>query len=98
MERVNKNYYLVFEDDVFEKLCLLKDLPDVIQKIIMYQAYEVDDSLYHWSETITYQYTSFYELNTSYKFDQVKAVLVHEFYVDVLELAKCLGKIEKVII
>ncbi len=54
----------------------------------------------NWNELVLsndFEYKSVYEIESNYTKEQLLKVLEQEFYIDVLEIAKVLGKVKKII-
>lgn len=91
-------YFIVFNDGAFDKVCLLNELSEDMQKHIQCQLFGLPDFV-DWGKLVLIEenaYIDYYLLETELTLEQVKEVLVHKFYVDVISLAKVLGSVEKI--
>jgi hypothetical protein len=93
-----KKYFLVFNDGVFEKVCLLNELSEDMQKHIQSQLFGIPDFI-NWGKLVLIEenaYIDYFSLETDLSIKQVESVLKQDFYVDTLALANIIGKVEKI--
>ena len=43
-----------------------------------------------------YEYQNVYEIESNYKLEQLKELLIHDYYIDTLKIANVLGKVTKI--
>lgn len=90
-------YYLFYEDDILEKILDIveveKENKDLFTKI-MCENFGIWKS---WALSYNFEYKNVYELETDLQKEEVKKVLIQDFYIDTLEVAKVLGKVKKII-
>lgn len=93
-----KKYFIVFNDGLFDKVCLLNELSEDMQKHIQSQLFGLPDFV-NWDKLVLIEenaYIDYYSLETELTLEQVKEVLVHNFYVDVIALSKVLGEVKEI--
>ena len=92
-------FYLYFDDDVFTHIFDIEEVrlnnENLYNKIMKQNFY-----IGNWNELVLsndFEYKSVYEIESNYTKEQLLKVLEQEFYIDVLEIAKVLGKVKKII-
>lgn len=92
-------YYLYFDDDVFSHIYDIEEVRlsnENLYNKIMKENFGVGT----WNElTLSYnfEYKSVYEIESNYTLEQLNKILVQDVYIDVLEIAKILGKVKRII-
>ena len=92
-------FYLYFDDDVFTHIFDIEEVrlsSENLYNKIMKQNFCIGN----WNELALsndFEYKSVYEIESNYTKEQLLKVLEQEFYIDVLEIAKILGKVKKII-
>ena len=92
-------FYLYFDDDVFTHIFDIEEVRlnnENLYNKIMKQNFCIGN----WNELVLsndFAYKSVYEIESNYTKEQLLKVLEQEFYIDVLEIAKVLGKVKKII-
>ena len=92
-------FYLYFDNDVFTHIFDIEEVrlnnENLYNKIMKQNFY-----IGNWNELVLsndFEYKSVYEIESNYTKEQLLKVLEQEFYIDVLEIAKILGKVKKII-
>ena len=92
-------FYLYFDDDVFTHIFDIEEVRlsnENLYNKIMKQNFCIGN----WDELVLsndFEYKSVYEIESNYTKEQLLKVLEQEFYIDVLEISKVLGKVKKII-
>ena len=92
-------FYLYFDDDVFTQIFDIEEVRlsnENLYNKIMKENFYVGS----WNELVLandFEYKSVYEIESNYTKEQLLKVLEQEFYIDVLEIAKVLGKVKRII-
>ena len=92
-------FYLYFDDDVFTHIFDIEEVrlnnENLYNKIMKQNFY-----IGNWNELVLsndFEYKSVYEIESNYTKEQLLKILEQDFYIDVLEIAKVLGKGKKII-
>lgn len=92
-------FYLYFDDGVFTHIFDIEEVrlsnENLYNKIMKNNFY-----IGSWNELVLandFEYKNVYEIESDYTKEQLNKILDQEFYIDVLEIAKVLGKIKKII-
>lgn len=90
-------FYLFYEDDILQEILNISEVElkdkDLYKKI-MNKNFNV------WNDYVLsykYEYQNVYEIESNYTLEQLKELLIHDYYIDTLEIAKILGKLNKII-
>lgn len=90
-------FYLFYEDDILQEILNISEVElkdkDLYKKI-MNKNFNV------WNEYVfsyKYEYQNVYEIESGYTLEQLKELLLHDYYVDTLAIAKILGNVTKII-
>lgn len=90
-------FYLFYEDEILQEILNIEEVKNKdedLYKKIMNKNFDI------WNTYVfacKYEYQSVYEIESNYTKEQLLKVLKQEFYIDVLEIAKVLGKVKKII-
>lgn len=90
-------FYLFYEDDILQEILNISgvELKDKdLYKKIMNKNFNV------WNEYVfsyKYEYQNVYEIESNYTLEQLKELLLHDYYVDTFAIAKILGNVTKII-
>ena len=92
-------FYLYFNDGVFTHIFDIEEVrlsnENLYNKIMKQNFY-----IGNWNELVLsndFEYKSVYEIESNYTKEQLLKILEQDFYIDVLEIAKVLGKVKKII-
>lgn len=90
-------FYLFYEDDILQEILNISEVElkdkDLYKKI-MNKNFNV------WNEYVfsyKYEYQNVYEIESNYTLEQLKELLLHDYYIDTLTIAKILGNVTKII-
>ena len=90
-------FYLFYEDGILQEILNISEVElkdkDLYKKI-MNKNFNV------WNNYVfsyKYEYQNVYEIESNYTLEQLKELLIHDYYIDTLEIAKILGKLNKII-
>lgn len=90
-------FYLFYEDDILQEILNISEVElkdkDLYKKI-MNKNFDV------WNDYVfsyKYEYQNVYEIESNYTLEQLKELLIHDYYINTLEIAKILGKVTKII-
>lgn len=90
-------YYLFYEDDILQRILDIVEVEqenkDLFKKIMC----ETFGTWACWALAYDFEYKNVYEIETNLKKEELKKVLIQNFYIDTLEVAKVLGKVKKII-
>ena len=90
-------YYLFYEDDILEKILDIVEVEKENKDLFIKIMCENFGTWKSWALSYDFEYQSVYEIETSLKKEELKKVLIQDFYIDTLEVAKVLGKVKKII-
>jgi hypothetical protein len=92
-------FYLYFDDDEFTNIFDIEEVrlsnENLYNKIMKTNFY-----VGTWNELVLandFEYKNVYEIESDYTKEQLLKVLDQEFYINVLEIAKILGKVKRII-
>lgn len=90
-------FYLFYENDILQEILNISEVElknkDLYKKIM-------NKNFNIWNEYVfsyKYEYQNVYEIECNYTLEQLKELLIHDYYIDTLKIAEILGKIEKII-
>lgn len=90
-------FYLFYEDDILQEILNISEVElkdkDLYKKIMNKNFNVWNDYVFSYK----YEYQNVYEIESNYTLEQLKELLIHDYYIDTLEIAKILGKITKII-
>lgn len=90
-------FYLFYEDDILQEILNISEVElkdkDLYKKIMNKNFNIWNDYVFSYK----YEYQNVYEIESNYTLEQLKELLIHDYYIDTLEIAKILGKITKII-
>ena len=90
-------FYLFYEDDILQEILNISEIElkdkDLYKKIMNKNFNVWNDYVFSYK----YEYQNVYEIESNYTLDQLKELLIHDYYIDTLEIAKILGKLNKII-
>lgn len=90
-------YYLFYEDDVLKKILDIVEVEKENKDLFIKIMCENFGTWNEWALSYNFEYQNVYELETDLKKEEIKKVLIQDFYIDTLEIARVLGKIKKII-
>ncbi len=89
--------YLFYEDNILQEILNISEVElkdkDLYKKIM-------NKNFNIWNEYVfsyKYEYQNVYEIESNYTLEQLKELLLHDYYVDTLAIAKILGNVTKII-
>lgn len=89
-------FYLFYEDEILQEILNIEEVKNKdedLYKKIMNKNFDI------WSAYVfacKYEYQNVYEIESNYKLEQLKELLIHDYYIDTLKIAKVLGKVTKI--
>lgn len=89
-------FYLFYEDEILQEILNIEEVKNKdedLYKKIMNKNFDI------WNTYVfvcKYEYQNVYEIESNYKLEQLKELLIHDYYIDTLEIAKVLGKVTKI--
>ena len=90
-------FYLFYEDDILQEILNISEVElkdkDLYKKIMNKNFNVWNDYVFSYK----YEYQNVYEIESNYTLEQLKELLIHDYYIDTLEIAKILGKLNKII-
>ena len=90
-------FYLFYEDDILQEILNISEVElkdkDLYKKIMNKNFNVWNDYVFSYK----YEYQNIYEIESNYTLEQLKELLIHDYYIDTLEIAKILGKVTKII-
>ena len=90
-------FYLFYEDDILQEILNISEVElkdkDLYKKIMNKNFNVWNDYVFSYK----YEYQNVYEIESNYTLEQLKELLIHDYCIDTLEIAKILGKITKII-
>lgn len=90
-------FYLFYEDDILQEILNISEVElkdkDLYKKIMNKNFNVWNDYVFSYK----YEYQNVYEIESNYTLEQLKELLIHDYYIDTLEITKILGKITKII-
>ena len=90
-------FYLFYEDEILQEILNIEEVKNKDEELfkeIMYKNFGVWK---HLSLFANYEYKNVYEIESNYTLEQLKELLIHDYYINTLEIAKILGKLNKII-
>lgn len=90
-------FYLFYEDDILKEILNIEEVKNKdedLYKKIMNKNFNV------WNEYVfsyKYEYQHIYEIESNYTLEQLKELLIHDYYIDTFKIANILGKIKVII-
>lgn len=90
-------FYLFYEDEILQEILNISEVElkdkDLYKKIMNKNFNVWNDYVFSYK----YEYQNVYEIESNYTLEQLKELLIHDYYIDTLEIAKILGKLNKII-
>lgn len=90
-------FYLFYEDNILQEILNISEVElkdkDLYKKIMNKNFNVWNDYVFSYK----YEYQNVYEIESNYTLEQLKELLIHDYYIDTLEIAKILGRITKII-
>lgn len=90
-------FYLFYEDGILQEILNISEVElkdkDLYKKIMNKNFNVWNDYVFSYK----YEYQNVYEIESDYTLEQLKELLIHDYYINTLEIAKILGKINKII-
>lgn len=90
-------FYLFYEDGILQEILNISEIElkdkDLYKKI-MNKNFNIWN---HYVFSYKYEYQNVYEIESNYTLEQLKELLIHDYYIDTLEIAKILGKLTKIL-
>lgn len=90
-------FYLFYEDGILQEILNISEVElkdkDLYKKIMNKNFNVWNDYVFSYK----YEYQNVYEIESNYTLEQLKELLIHDYYIDTLEIAKILGKLNKII-
>ena len=90
-------YYLFYENDILQKILDIVEVEEENKDLFIEIMYENFGTWNEWALSYNFEYQNVYEIETDLKKEELKKVLIQDFYIDTLEVAKALGKVKKII-
>ena len=90
-------YYLFYENDILQKILDIVEVEEENKNLFIEIMYENFGTWNEWALNYDFEYQDVYEIETDLKKEELKKVLIQDFYIDTLEVAKVLGKVKKII-
>lgn len=90
-------YYLFYEDDVLQKILDIVGVENENKDLFIKIMCENFGTWNSWALSYNFEYQNVYEIETDLTKEQLKKVLIQNFYIDTLEVAKVLGKVKKIV-
>lgn len=90
-------YYLFYEDDVLQKILDIVEVENENKDLFIKIMCENFGTWNSWALSYNFEYQNVYEIETDLTKEQLKKVLIQDFYINTLEVAKVLGKVKKII-
>lgn len=90
-------FYLFYEDGTLQDILNIEEVKnkdEELYKEIMYKNFGVWKTL---SLFANYEYKNIYEIESNYTLEQLKELLIHDYYIDTYKIAEILGKVTKII-
>lgn len=90
-------FYLFYEDEILQGILNIEEVKNKdkdLYKKIMNKNFNV------WNDYVfsyKYEYKNVYEIESNYTLEQLKELLIHDYYIDTLKIANILGKVTKII-
>lgn len=90
-------FYLFYEDEILQEILNIEEVKNKdedLYKKIMNKNFNV------WNDYVfsyKYEYQNVYEIESNYTLEQLKELLIHDYYIDTLKIANILGKVTKII-
>ena len=94
---MNMKYYLIYEDDMMLEILDINEVEKKNKDLFIKIMCENFGTWNEWALSYNFEYKNVYELETDLQKEEVKKVLIQDFYIDTLEIAKALGKVKKII-
>lgn len=94
---MNMKYYLIYEDDMMIEILDINEVEKKNKDLFIKIMCETFGTWNEWVLSYNFEYKNVYELETDLQKEEVKKVLIQDFYIDTLEIAKALGKVKKII-
>ncbi len=94
---MNMKYYLIYEDDMMLEILDINEVEKKNKDLFIKIMCETFGTWKSWALSYDFEYQSVYEIETNLKKEELKKVLIQDFYIDTLEVAKVLGKVKKII-
>ena len=90
-------FYLFYEDDILQEILNISEIElkdkDLYKKIMNKNFNVWNDYVFSYK----YEYQNVYEIESNYTLEQLKELLIHDYYIDTLKIANILGKVTKII-
>lgn len=89
-------FYLFYEDGILQEILNIEEVKNKdedLYKKIMNKNFDI------WNTYVfacKYEYQNVYEIESNYKLEQLKELLIHDYYIDTLKIANILGKVTKI--
>lgn len=90
-------FYLFYEDGVLQEILNIGEVElkdkDLYKKIMNKNFNIWNDYVFAYK----YEYQNVYEIESDYTLEQLKELLIHDYYIDTLGVARILGKLTRII-
>lgn len=90
-------YYLFYENDILQRILDIVEVENENKDLFIKIMCKNFGTWNSWALSYDFEYQNVYEIETDLKKEQLKKVLIQDFYINTLEVAKVLGKVKKII-